>query len=62
MADIVEWLCDAIRDPECPVQFSPMLMAARNEIVRLRGLRELDAKEIKMLREAPERWAGLNHG
>ncbi len=36
MTDIVERLREAIRDPECPVQFSPILMAARAEIERLR--------------------------
>jgi CRP-like cAMP-binding protein len=49
MTDIVERLREAIRDPECPVQFSPVLMAARTEIERLAAaltdLRERSVEE-----------------
>lgn len=35
--DLDKWLADAIRDPECPVQFSPLLMEAKFTLLKLRA-------------------------
>lgn len=38
---LLEGLCDAMRDIECPVQLSPLLMGCKQELVRLREAKRM---------------------